>query len=81
MKLSLAFSTLLCILGANADIVGEIDVSGETLYVWRQYGSITVQDNVITMRGDCRAYLLQNAVTLIGQDDFYQVIDPHFYNN
>ncbi len=74
MKLSLDLVVLFCtILGANANIVGEIEVSGETLYVWRQFGSVTVENNAITIQGDSRAYLLQNEVTLIGPGDYYQV--------
>ncbi len=79
MKFFVALVALSCaILGANANIVGEINVSGETLYVWRQFGSVTVENNAITIQGDSRAYLLQNEVTLIGPGDYYQVKSHKF---
>ncbi len=77
MKPTLALVILFSIiLKANANIVGEIDLAGQTLYVWRSSGSVTVQNNTITMQGESGVLLLQNEVTVIGPEDYYQVI--HF---
>ncbi len=72
MKLFLTLAAL-CLGAVSANIVGQIDVSGQTVYIWRQFGSVTVQNNGVTIQGNSRAYLLQNEVTLIGPGDFVQV--------
>ncbi len=65
--------TCLALIGANADTVGEIELDGTTLYVWRQYGGVTVQDGAITISGNSRAYLLNTPATVLEPDNFHQV--------
>ncbi len=59
---------------ADANIVGEIDFDGQTLYVWRLFGSVIVEDGAITLSGDSRIYLLVNPSILIRPEDYYQVV-------
>jgi len=58
---------------ANAEVVGEITLAGQTVYVWKQFGDVSVANGAVTMHTDSRAYLLKNNVGSIGQDDFYQM--------
>jgi len=58
---------------AKAEVVGEITIAGQTVYVWKQFGDVSVANGAVTLHTDSRAYLLKNNVESIGQDDFYQM--------
>ncbi len=74
-------AALVCALLAQteANVVGEIELDGLTLYVWRQFGSVTVEDGTMTVSGNSRLYLLENPNALIQPDDYYQVTASNSY--
>ncbi len=45
----------------------------QTLYIWRQFGDVSVSGDAVTVRGNSRAYVLKNNVVTITPEDYYQV--------
>merc|ERR1711872_591665 len=72
-----------CFLGrTDAEVVGTINVEGVgTIYVWKSFGDIVIEDNGFRVRGNSRGYLLsKDPGGSLTPDAFWQtnLFDQHF---
>ncbi len=72
---TLVTAALVCaaFIHTEASVVGEIEIDGMTLYVWRMLGSATVENGAITVSGNTRLYLLESPSILVHPDELHQV--------
>ncbi len=78
MKATLSLFLLLSLLGVGvvrSEVVGSVDIGGDTVWVWRDFGDISVSGDAVTVRGNSRGYFVNNDVAdgILDPDDFYQV--------
>merc|ERR1712168_701208 len=66
----------------GAEVIGSINVEGVgTIYVWKSFGDIQIEDNGFRIRGDSRGYFLsKDPGTSLTPDAFWQtnLFDQHF---
>ena len=59
----------------GAEVIGSINVEGVgTIYVWKSFGDIQIEDNGFRIRGDSRGYFLsKDPGASLTPDAFWQV--------
>ena len=57
----------------KSEIVGSLEIGGDTVYIWRRYGTVSVIDNGVFIKGNSGAYFLANNVATISPEDYHQV--------
>ena len=74
---SLLCFVVACLLAdkSSAEVIGQIQVEGVgTIYVWKQFGNIVMEDNGFRQTGDSRGYLLsKDPGATLTPDAFWQV--------
>ena len=74
MKLICSILAALAVAGqVQSEIVGSVDLAGETVYVWKDFGDIQVSNNKVTVHGNSRGYFMKNEAGSINPADFHQV--------
>ena len=64
----------------GAEVIGSINIEGAgTIYVWKSFGDIKIEDNGFRIRGDSRGYFLsKDPGATLTPDAFWQVCSLHF---
>ena len=66
-----------CLLGdrTDAEVIGSINIEGAgTIYVWKSFGDIVIEDNGFRIRGNSRGYFLsKDPGATLTPDVFWQV--------
>jgi len=67
---------------SGAEVIGSINIEGAgTIYVWKSFGDIKIEDNGFRIRGDSRGYFLsKDPGASLTPDAFWQtnLFDQHF---
>ena len=60
---------------SDAEVIGSINIEGVgTIYVWKSFGDIVIEDNGFRIRGDSRGYFLsKDPGATLTPDAFWQV--------